>query len=65
MPSIADGIEEPVPGLLSGGPNPGRQDGCKYAFTEPETASLMMIAAMHLTKLRLTGMLHLYMQSTQ
>lgn len=37
-PSIADGIEEPVPGLLSGGPNPGRQDGCKYAFTEPETA---------------------------
>lgn len=37
-PSIADGIEEPVPGLLSGGPNPGRQDGCKYAFTQPETA---------------------------
>ena len=37
-PSVADGIEEPVPGLLSGGPNPGRQDGCKYAFTEPETA---------------------------
>jgi endoglucanase len=25
-PSIADGIAEPVPGLLSGGPNPGRQD---------------------------------------
>jgi endoglucanase len=25
-PSIADGITEPVPGLLSGGPNPGRQD---------------------------------------
>ncbi|HEX5153479.1 MAG TPA: glycoside hydrolase family 9 protein [Parafilimonas sp.] len=37
-PSIADGIEEPVPGLLAGGPNPGRQDGCKYQFTEPETA---------------------------
>jgi endoglucanase len=37
-PSVADGIEEPVPGLLAGGPNPGRQDGCKYEFTEPETA---------------------------
>jgi endoglucanase len=37
-PSIADGIEEPVPGLLAGGPNPGRQDGCKYDFVEPETA---------------------------
>lgn len=37
-PSIADGITEPVPGLLSGGPNPGMQDKCKYAFTEPETA---------------------------
>ncbi|HNP21753.1 MAG TPA: glycoside hydrolase family 9 protein [Panacibacter sp.] len=36
--SIADGIEEPIPGLLAGGPNPGRQDGCVYAFTEPETA---------------------------
>jgi endoglucanase len=28
-PSIADGIEEPVPGLLSGGPNPGQQDKCE------------------------------------
>ncbi|WP_247231535.1 glycoside hydrolase family 9 protein [Telluribacter sp. SYSU D00476] len=28
-PSVADGIEEPVPGLLSGGPNPGQQDKCK------------------------------------
>ena len=27
-PSIADGIAEPVPGLLSGGPNPGQQDKC-------------------------------------
>jgi len=25
-PSDADGIKEPVPGLLSGGPNPGQQD---------------------------------------
>jgi len=37
-PSVADGIEAPVPGLLSGGPNPGMQDKCKYPFTEPETA---------------------------
>lgn len=28
-PSIADNIVEPVPGLLVGGPNPGKQDGCK------------------------------------
>jgi len=27
-PSIADGIADPVPGLLSGGPNPGQQDKC-------------------------------------
>jgi endoglucanase len=37
-PSEADGIAEPVPGLLAGGPNPGRQDKCIYPFTEPETA---------------------------
>lgn len=38
-PSVADGITEPVPGLLSGGPNPGRQDKCAtYTFFEPETA---------------------------
>ncbi|WP_143313441.1 glycoside hydrolase family 9 protein, partial [Cnuella takakiae] len=38
-PSVADGITEPVPGLLSGGPNPGMQDKCgTYKFNEPETA---------------------------
>ena len=37
-PSVADGIEDPVPGLLAGGPNPGMQDRCHYDFTEPETA---------------------------
>lgn len=37
-PSVADGIAEPVPGLLAGGPNPGRQDKCNYPFTETETA---------------------------
>ncbi len=36
--SIADGIEDPVPGLLVGGPNPGRQDKCAYPFSEPETS---------------------------
>jgi endoglucanase len=35
--SIADGIEEPVPGLLSGGPNPGQQDHCKtYPNSSPD-----------------------------
>jgi endoglucanase len=37
-PSVADGIDEPVPGLLAGGPNPGRQDKCTYPFIEPENA---------------------------
>ncbi|MGX5818628.1 glycoside hydrolase family 9 protein [Chitinophaga lutea] len=36
-PSVADGIAEPVPGLLAGGPNAGMQDKCKYPFTEIET----------------------------
>lgn len=36
-PSVSDGIAAPVPGLLVGGPNPGRQDGCPYEFIEPET----------------------------
>jgi endoglucanase len=36
--STADGVIEPVPGLLAGGPNPAMQDKCKYEFTEPETA---------------------------
>ena len=29
-PSDADSFPDPVPGLLSGGPNPGQQDGCEY-----------------------------------
>lgn len=28
--SASDGIDDPIPGLLAGGPNPGRQDGCEY-----------------------------------
>jgi hypothetical protein len=39
-PSIADGIVPPVPGLLAGGPNPGRQDHQTYLYLEPETAYL-------------------------
>ena len=37
-PSISDGIDDPVPGLLAGGPNPGMQDHAYYEKTEPETA---------------------------
>jgi endoglucanase len=44
-PSVADGIADPVPGLLAGGPNPGRQDHCQYEFIEPETAYLDQDAA--------------------
>jgi endoglucanase len=36
--STSDGVVDPVPGLLVGGPNAARQDGCKYEFTEAETA---------------------------
>lgn len=39
-PSVADGIDDPVPGLMAGGPNPGEQDHCHYDFHEPETAYL-------------------------
>ena len=39
-PSIADGIDQPVPGLLAGGPNSGRQDGQTYTYLEPETSYL-------------------------
>jgi len=37
-PSEADDIVDPVPGLLSGGPNPGKHDRCTtYLYDEPET----------------------------
>jgi len=39
-PSVADGITPPVPGLLVGGPNPGRQDRQTYASAEAELAYL-------------------------
>jgi endoglucanase len=37
-PSEADGIVEPVPGLLAGGPNPSMQDKCQYPSTLPDEA---------------------------
>jgi endoglucanase len=37
-PSEADGIAEPVPGLLAGGPNPGMQDRCSYPSSIPDEA---------------------------
>ncbi|WP_341836525.1 glycoside hydrolase family 9 protein [Chitinophaga pollutisoli] len=37
-PSIADGVKDPVPGLLAGGPNIKMQDNCDYPFKEIETA---------------------------
>ncbi|HXO75665.1 MAG TPA: glycoside hydrolase family 9 protein, partial [Puia sp.] len=37
-PSISDGVVAPVPGLLAGGPNPGRQDHQVYPFFDAELA---------------------------
>ncbi|HAH23575.1 MAG TPA: hypothetical protein DCL77_07435, partial [Prolixibacteraceae bacterium] len=34
-PSYSDGIVQPVPGFVSGGPNPGKEDGQKYPFSAP------------------------------
>ena len=34
-PSASDGIPQPVPGFVSGGANPGKQDNQKYPFSEP------------------------------
>ncbi|HCE58384.1 MAG TPA: hypothetical protein DER09_11275 [Prolixibacteraceae bacterium] len=34
-PSSADGIAQPVPGFVSGGPNGGKEDNEKYPFTNP------------------------------
>ncbi|WP_323521665.1 glycoside hydrolase family 9 protein [Mucilaginibacter sp. 10B2] len=37
-PSTADGIVEPIPGLMAGGPNPGMQDGVKVPSIAPDEA---------------------------
>lgn len=36
--SEADGVTEPVPGLLAGGPNPGMEDKCTYPSAIPDEA---------------------------
>lgn len=36
--SVADGVVEPVPGLLAGGPNPGMQDHIRLPSTVPDEA---------------------------
>ncbi len=38
--SAADDNEEPVPGFVVGGPQPGRQDGCDYSSDFPATTYL-------------------------
>ncbi len=37
-PSASDGVVDPVPGLLVGGPNPGMQDGIKVPSLVPDEA---------------------------
>lgn len=37
-PSGADGIKDPIPGFLVGGPNPGEQDGVKLTSAVPDEA---------------------------
>ncbi len=39
-PSSADGISDPVPGLLVGGPNPGQNDKCVYQSALPALSYL-------------------------
>ena len=34
----SDVIDEPLPGFLVGGPNPGKQDGCEYPSLVPDEA---------------------------
>lgn len=36
--SASDGIDDPLPGFLVGGPNPGMQDKCDYASSVPDEA---------------------------
>ena len=43
--SAADGVAAPVPGLLVGGPNPGRQDGGAYPSARPPLAYLDAVGA--------------------
>jgi len=35
-PSVSDNVDDPIPGMLVGGPNPAQQDHCSYPSKEPE-----------------------------
>lgn len=48
-PSEADGIKEPVPGLLSGGPNPGQQDKCEGYTTKIADESFVDVTCSYST----------------
>lgn len=48
-PSEADGIKEPVPGLLSGGPNPGQQDKCEGYPTKIADESFLDVTCSYST----------------
>lgn len=36
--AASDGIDDPLPGFLVGGPNPGMQDQCEYSSSVPDEA---------------------------
>jgi endoglucanase len=44
-PSGADEMLEPIPGLLSGGPNPGKQDKCEYPSSIADEAFVDVTAS--------------------
>ncbi len=48
-PSEADGIKEPVPGLLSGDPNPGQQDKCEGYPTKIADESFLDVTCSYST----------------
>ncbi|MFN3488504.1 MAG: glycoside hydrolase family 9 protein [Emticicia sp.] len=48
-PSEADGIKEPIPGLLSGGPNPGQQDKCEGYPTKIADESFLDVTCSYST----------------
>jgi endoglucanase len=56
-PSVADGITEPVPGLLPVGQTRECRINANILSPRPKQPLLMMIAPMHLMKLLSTGML--------
>jgi len=43
--SASDDMEEPLPGFLVGGPNPGKQDGCEYPSDIPDECYADVLAS--------------------